>query len=128
VSTELHNGFRARGAEVTSVSVYQWALPEDLNPLRKAADMLHSGEVDATLFTTSTQIVHLMRIASDMGIEQSVAEGLRKSVLASIGPTMTETLQEHGFVPDLEPTHPKLGLLVKETAEQAAGILQRKRN
>src|SRR4051794_37595244 len=29
-STELHEGLREQGAEVTAVSVYQWELPEDL--------------------------------------------------------------------------------------------------
>jgi uroporphyrinogen-III synthase len=48
-------------------------------------------------------------------------------VIASIGPTTTETLEEFGLQPDTTPTHPKMGFLVKETAEQSAAILQRKR-
>ncbi len=48
-------------------------------------------------------------------------------VIASIGPTTTETLEEYGLEPDITPTHPKMGFLVKETAEQASGILQHKR-
>ncbi len=48
-------------------------------------------------------------------------------VIASIGPTTTETLEEFGLQPDITPTHPKMGFLVKETAEQAAAILAFKR-
>jgi uroporphyrinogen-III synthase len=56
-----------------------------------------------------------------------VARGLRKTAIASIGPTTTEALAEYGFTPDLEPSHPKLGILVKETAEQVESILWRKK-
>ena len=47
--------------------------------------------------------------------------------IASIGPTTTEALEEFGLNADITPTHPKMGFLVKETAEQAATILERKR-
>jgi uroporphyrinogen-III synthase len=48
-------------------------------------------------------------------------------VIASIGPTTTETLEEFGLAADITPSHPKMGFLVKETAEQAGAILERKR-
>jgi uroporphyrinogen-III synthase len=54
-------------------------------------------------------------------------EALRRMAIASIGPTTTETLEEFGLMPDITPSHPKMGFLVKETAEQAAAILERKR-
>jgi len=125
-STELHEGLRARGAQVTAVTVYQWDLPEDLEPLREAARLLAARDIDVSLFTTSTQVVHLMRIAAELGIEDETSAGLRRTLIASIGPTTTETLREYGFVPDMEPSHPKLGLLVKEAAEQANELLAKK--
>jgi len=36
-------------------------------------------------------------------------------------------LNSYGFPVDLEPSHPKMGLLVKESAERATEILQNKR-
>lgn len=123
---ELLEGLRARGAEVTSVPVYQWELPEDTAPLRRAARGVAAGEFDVVLFTTSIQIPHLLRIARQEGIEQEVLEGLRRLVIASVGPTTSETLREHGLEPDLEPSHPKMGWLVNETAARARQILQSK--
>jgi uroporphyrinogen-III synthase len=79
------------------------------------------------MFTTSIQAAHLFKIAAESGLETEVRSALRQAVVASIGPTTTETLEEFGIHPDLEPTHPKMGFLVKETAEQAAAILARKR-
>src|SRR5436853_6541937 len=89
---ELLDGFRARGAEVTAVRVYQWDLPLDTAPLREAARRTAGGEFGAALFTTSIQIAHLFRIAAEDGIEQQVRAGLSKAMVASIGPATSEAL------------------------------------
>jgi uroporphyrinogen-III synthase len=126
-NAELLEGLRARGAEVMAVPVYQWALPEDTGPLRRAAEKLAAGEIDVALFTTSVQIDHLMNVAREAGLEDFALEGLRRAVVASIGPTTTDALEEYGIRPDLEPSHPKMGLLVQETAARAAAILKDKK-
>ena len=124
---ELLGGLRERGADVTPVRVYQWALPEDTGPLREAIRRIVEGLADVVLFTTSIQLAHIIRVASETRLEDAVLAGLRRMVIASIGPTTSETLEEFGLTPDIVPSHPKMGFLVKETAEQAAGILERKR-
>ncbi|MBM3458833.1 MAG: uroporphyrinogen decarboxylase [Armatimonadetes bacterium] len=43
-------------------------------------------------------------------------------VVGSIGPTCTERLREFGLPVALEPTHPRMGLLVRETAEYCARV------
>jgi uroporphyrinogen-III synthase len=48
-------------------------------------------------------------------------------VIASIGPTTSEELRQQGISIDLEPSHPKMGFLVREAAEQASDLLMRKR-
>ena len=125
---ELLNGLRARGAEVTAVRVYQWALPEDTAPLREAVRRIAEGQADVAMFTTSIQLTHLFRIAADAGLEGAVLNGLRHMVLASIGPTTSEALEEFGIQPDIVPSHPKMGFLVKEAAEQAGALLESKRS
>jgi uroporphyrinogen-III synthase len=45
-------------------------------------------------------------------------------VKASIGPTTSETLRSYGLVVDLEASHPKMGFLVKEAAEQSEAMFQ----
>lgn len=124
---ELLAALRARGANVTPVHVYQWDLPEDLTPLREAVHRIARGEADVAMFTTSIQIPHLFRVANEEGLNETMQQALRRMVIASIGPTTTETLEEFALQPDITPTHPKMGFLVKETAEQAGAILERKR-
>ena len=125
-SPELLEGLRARGAQVTTVPVYQWDLPEDTGPLREAVRRLAAGQFDVVLFTTSIQIPHLLRIAAEEGVEDQVRAALRRMVVASVGPTTSETLREHDLPVDFEPSHPKMGFLVNETSQRAREILQSK--
>jgi uroporphyrinogen-III synthase len=125
-SQELIDGLIARGAEVTPVPVYQWDLPDDLGPLREAVRRLAAREIDVLLLTSSAQVAHLLRIAAEMGLDGAVRMASKRIVIASIGPTTSETLTELGLPTDFEPSHPKMGLLVNETAQQARQILQSK--
>jgi uroporphyrinogen-III synthase len=125
---DLLAALRARGAEVTAARVYQWQLPDDVGPLREAVRRIAAGEADVVMFTTAIQIPHLVRIAAEANLEEALLNRLRKMVVASIGPTTSEMLEEYGIQTDVAPSHPKMGFLVKETAEQAAAILERKRN
>ena len=124
---DLLAGLEARGARVTPVPVYQWALPEDTGPLRNAARAIADGDLDVALFTSATQAVHLMKIADELQLAERVRIGLGRMVIASIGPTTSEELRQRGIAVDLESSHPKMGFLAREAAEQAGELLSRKR-
>jgi uroporphyrinogen-III synthase len=113
---ELIDGFRARGAEVATVRVYQWDLPADTAPLREAARRAGAGGFGAALFTTSIQVAHLFQIAAEEGVEAQVRDGLSRMMVGSIGPTTSEALEEFGIRVDFEPSHPKMGVFVQEAA------------
>ena len=121
-NVELLEALRAKGADVTAIQAYQWALPEDLAPLRSAIETLVRGDIDVALFTTATQVTHLRQVAESMGLGPAVHEALNRIVVASIGPTTSEELREQGIRIDLEPTHPKMGFLVREAAERAGDL------
>jgi len=124
---ELLQALEERGALLTRVPIYQWALPEDLEPLRQGCRALAAGQVDVVLLTTATQVTHLLQIADQLGLAEDVRAGLRRAMIASIGPTTSETLRQEGIAIDMEPSHPKMGYLVREAAEQAARVLPAKR-
>ena len=124
---ELLSGLEQRGARVTRVPVYQWALPENTAPLRAAVESLANGRVDVVLFTTGVQVEHLFQMATEMNLEERILGGLRQTMIASIGPTTSEALQSRGIAADLEPAHPKMGFLVKEAAEASNELLRQKR-
>ena len=123
---ELLEGLEKRGARVTRVPVYQWALPDDQAPLRAAIKSLADGKMDVVLFTTSVQAVHLFQVADAMNLEKEMRTGLERAMVASIGPTTSEELSRLRIRVDLEPSHPKMGFLVKEAAERAAEFVRRK--
>jgi uroporphyrinogen-III synthase len=119
-SEELYSALRERGAVVTPVLVYRWALPEDTRPLKEALTRIAGGGVDVALFTSRAQIEHLFIVAAELGIEPDVRHAFKKMLLGSIGPVCTEGLRLEGLSPALEPTHPKMGHLVKEMAGHLA--------
>jgi uroporphyrinogen-III synthase len=125
---ELLEGLRSRGARVMTVPVYRWALPEDIEPLRVAARGVADGKVDVALFTTATQVVHLLQVAQSIGLESQVRGALASVAVASIGPTTSAELREQGIPIDIEASHPKMGFLVREAAEHAADVLRTKRS
>jgi uroporphyrinogen-III synthase len=124
---EFLDGLAARGASVTAVPVYQWALPEDLGPLQRALDMIVKLKVDVLLVTSATQISNMMQVAAGQGLEETLRAGLRRVVIASVGPISSEALRAAGIAPDFEPAHPKMGQLVFEAAQRAKEILRQKR-
>ena len=118
---ELLTGLQSQGRTVTSVPVYQWSLPDDKAPLGEALNRLLAGRFDAALFTTGVQIEHFLQFAEEQGEKDAAIIALRKTLIASIGPTCSEALREAGLTPALEPSHPKMGLLVRETGLRYEG-------
>jgi uroporphyrinogen-III synthase len=126
-NAELLAGLSERGAHVTRVPVYEWALPEDTVPLRAAIHAIARDEIDVALFTTSVQVIHLLKIAAEMNLEEAVRNAFARILVGSIGPVTSEELRVHGIPPDFEPSHPKMGFLVNELAQQSAESLRQKR-
>lgn len=124
---DLLAGLRERGAIITEIAVYRWDLPLDTEPLRSAIAALLERKIDVALFTTSVQVVHLFRIAEELHQHEALRAAFANVVIASIGPDTTETLVRFGLRVDLEPSHPKMGILVKEAADQSAALLASKR-
>ena len=124
---ELIAGLQARGAEVVSVPVYRWALPADRGPLRAAIGQIAARSADVVLFTSSSQVVNVMQTAEADGLGGELRRGLAAAAVCSVGPVCSAELRAHGVAVDLEPSHPRLGHLVREAAAGAAALLARKR-
>jgi uroporphyrinogen-III synthase len=125
---ELLEGLRERGGHVTAVPVYRWDFPEDTAPLREAVESIIAGRIDVALFTTGVQITHLFKIAEQTGKKDGLKASFEKVVKASIGPTTSEVLRSYGLSIDLEASHPKMGFLVREAAEQSEAFVRRNRS
>ena len=125
---EMIDDLTKRGADVFSVPVYRWALPEDTGPLEAAIRHVMGGGCDAMLITNAAQIDHVMQLAERGNVTEAFREACRRIVVASIGPTASEGLKHHDLPVDFEPSHPKMGILVKELSETIHGLRQAKSN
>jgi len=124
---ELLTALTEHQVQWTRVPVYQWALPEDLEPLRNAVRAVVAGDVHVIVFLTAVQVTHIFKVAEQEGELDAFLNGLRNSVVLSIGPSTTDELERHGVRPDFEPSHPKMGFLMNEAAACAVQLLEAKR-
>jgi uroporphyrinogen-III synthase len=120
---ELYGGLSERQANVTAVPVYRWDLPVDTGPLKAAIRSTIAGEFDVLMWTSSFQLTSVLTVAEQLGLKDQWLQAARKCVVASVGPTATEHLIAEGLPPDLEPEHPKMGHMVRETLDRASAIL-----
>ncbi len=123
---ELLESLKQRGADVFPVPIYRWTLPEDRGPLRQVLGEILAGRVHVMLITNAAQIDHVMQLLEQDGAIAQFTEACRRMVVASIGPTASERLRHYNLPVDFEPSHSKMGILVKECSEQALALLQQK--
>ncbi|MBX3436958.1 MAG: uroporphyrinogen-III synthase [Planctomycetaceae bacterium] len=114
---ELESGLRARGAVLQTVPVYCWKLPDDTRPLEAAIRAACEGRFDVLLFTSAQQVRHVLEVAGRLGLQSDWMTAARACFIGSIGPTCSEAIRETGLPVHLEPSHPKMGVLVRETLE-----------
>ena len=124
---DLLAALRERGAQVTQVPIYKWALPENIAPLHAVLVAIIAGQIDVLLITNAAQIDHVMQLLEQKGTTAQFKGACKKMVVASIGPTASERLRHYDLPIDFEPTHPKMGVLVKEASERAHALLIPKR-
>ncbi len=100
----------------------------DPRPVLDFATRLGAGEFDVVLFTSSQQVVHLLQIARERALEAAARAALQRHVVvASIGPTTSETLRTLDLPVDLEPKRPKMGHWVNAVAVRAYELIAGKR-
>jgi len=126
-NASLLAGLEARGAAVISLKLYHWELPEDLSALEASLRQIAVGETDIVLFTSSHQVVNVLHVAQCAAMAESLRQGLRAAVVASIGPDTSSTLRQNDLAVDLESEHPKMAALVEAVASRSADLLAKKR-
>lgn len=125
---ELIAALATRGAEVRSVHVYSWALPEDTAPLKAAILKIVRVQAHVAIFTSARQIEHVLLVAQEIGLAPAVRRALNHDiVVAAVGPMTSEALERHGIATDITPGHPKLGHLILAVARRARTIVSEKR-
>ena len=105
---------RERGAEVLTVPVYRWELPEDLAPVHRLIAAVVHGRVDAVTFTSAPAAAGLLTVADQLGQREPLVAALRTRVLAvAVGPVTAAPLEAAG-IPTSQPERARLAALARE--------------
>jgi uroporphyrinogen-III synthase len=125
---ELVHMLRERGSVVTPVAIYRWDLPEDVGPLEEAVHRVCDRWCHIVVFLSSIQLTNLLHVAERAALREAVLSTLQQGiVVVSIGPVMTDALVREGLRPDFAPKHPKLGVCIRQLAEQSRQLVSAKR-
>ena len=109
----LTDALQARGAYLYELCLYEWLLPEDLEPLQQLVRDLMADRLEAIAFTSQVQVRHLWQVATAMGLAAALTTALTTHCLvAAVGPTCAAALAAVGVTPHVEPSHPKMGPMV----------------
>ena len=111
-NVELDQALEARGAQVTEIPTYRWALPQDTGPLENLVGALERGEIDAAVFTNAEQARNLFAVAAKLNKQESLKNSRTRTLVASIGPVASAALREANVNIGLESKPPKLGALM----------------
>ncbi len=105
---------RRAGAEVLTVPVYRWVLPEDVGPVHRLVDAVTAGEVDAVTFTSAPAVSGLLAVADEQGRRAELVAALRDRVLVvAVGPVTAGPLDAEG-IPNRQPDRARLAALARE--------------
>jgi uroporphyrinogen-III synthase len=105
---------RESGAEVLTVPVYRWVLPEDVTPVHRLVASIVAGEVDAVTFTSAPAAASLLSVAEELGQRAALVAALNGRVLAvAVGPVTAGPLDAAG-IPSRQPERARLGALARE--------------
>ena len=119
----LARALKDLGANVREVTLYTWGMPQDRTPVLGLIDHMADGTVAAVAFTSQPQVLNLVAIAREAGVEGTLREAMNSEglVVGSVGPVSSRRLREYDFQVDVEPDHPHMGNLIIALAEHLQG-------
>src|SRR5438128_4826006 len=101
----LIGAIKAQGAEVDTVLPYIYdAQAADAN-IVTAIDEMADGRIDAIALTNLGQVRRLIEVARAHGWENKLRQGLERTPIASVGPTVSDELKSHGLRTDIYPAN-----------------------
>src|SRR5690606_22285449 len=78
INAELLDGLAQRGARLSLVKIYRWALPEDTRDLKSALASIAQRRVDAAVFTSEHQVDNVLDFADELSLGAAVREAFAR--------------------------------------------------
>lgn len=114
----LREALLDQGVRLLEVSLYQWALPEDLEPLARFLADVRQGQIQVVATTSKTQVHNLFALAEEQNVVDELRGVLNRSVVvAAVGPVCAQAWKDWGVRVDIIPEHPHMGHLIAAIAD-----------
>jgi uroporphyrinogen-III synthase len=121
LDTRFSAAVTARGATVDDVCLYEWALPDDITPLRAVIGDIVNRKIDALLVTSQVQFRFLLEVARTLDSADALIRALNEDVVVgAVGPVCASALRASGVVADVLPASPNSASLVGALADYFA--------
>jgi len=101
----LIGAITAQGAEVDTVLPYVYDPKAGDANIMTAIEEMVRGRVDAIALTSSGQVRRLMEVAQAKGCEARLRSGLELTLIASVGPVVSDELESYGLKADIHPAN-----------------------
>lgn len=116
------DGFlRSAGAEPHAVLSYVYAPASDDERVRELIARLAGGEIHAVVFTSAPQAERLFEVAGKQGMTAALEGGLKRTLVAAVGPVVADRLRELGARVDV---CPEQGWQMKNLVRQLARAVE----
>src|SRR6201987_1514067 len=101
----LVGAITAQGADVDTVLPYVYDAKAAEANIVTAIDEMAEGRIDAIAVTNLGQVRRLVETARAKGCEARLRQGLDKTLIASVGPAVSDEPRSHGLRTDIYPAH-----------------------
>jgi uroporphyrinogen-III synthase len=114
-SSGLAEQLASLGYDVVPVPVYEWLLPDDLEPAHRVVNAVAERSVDAVTFTSAHAVSNFAAIADTLGLLPRVLSALNRGevVAACVGPVTAARARSIGIEAPVEPRTARLGAMVQ---------------
>lgn len=117
-AAELGAALALHGAEVSTIPLYRYRLPDDEAPVMALLDELALWKLDAVTFTSPPAVTHLFLLAEAHERADLLRADLNRPgvVVAAVGTSTAAALRDQGVVPEVVADPPRLLVMLEALA------------
>jgi uroporphyrinogen-III synthase len=123
-AAELGAALALHGAEVSTIPLYRYRLPDDEAPVLDLLDDLAAWKLDAVTFTSPPAVTHLFLLAEAHERADVLRADLSRPgvVVAAVGTSTAAALRDHGVVPKVVADPPRLLVMLDALASKLTAV------
>jgi uroporphyrinogen-III synthase len=123
-AAELGAALALHGAEVSTIPLYRYRLPDDEAPVMTLLEQLALWKLDAVTFTSPPAVTHLFLLAEAHERADVLRADLNRPgvVVAAVGPSTAAALRDQGVIPEVVADPPRLFTMLELLAARLSAV------